>query len=60
MENFKKLKEVINTLETDAEKFYKMANSAAGTRLRKGMMDAKNIASDIRKEITELKNKVKL
>ncbi len=58
MENFKKLKEVIDALETDVEKFYKMANSAAGTRLRKGMMDAKNIASDIRKEVTELKNKV--
>ena len=41
MENFKKLKEVIDALETDVEKFYKMANSAAGTRLRKGMMDAK-------------------
>ena len=56
MENFKKLKEVIDALETDVEKFYKAANAAAGTRLRKGMMDAKNIASEIRKEVTELKN----
>lgn len=60
MESFKKLKEVINSLETDAEKFYNLSNSAAGTRLRKGMMDMKNLASDIRKEITELKAKVKL
>ena len=59
MENFKKLKEVIDALETDVEKFYKAANATAGTRLRKGMMDAKNIASEIRKEVTELKNKVK-
>ena len=58
MENFKKLKEVISALETDAEKFYKMSNFAAGTRLRKGMIDIKNLASDIRKEITELKVKV--
>jgi hypothetical protein len=36
-----------------------MANAAAGTRLRKVIMDAKSIASEIRKEVTKLKNKVK-
>ena len=49
---------VIYALETDVEKFYRMANAAAGTRLRKGIMDAKNITSEIRKEVTKIKNKV--
>ena len=47
---------VIDTLETDVEKFYNMANAAAGTRLRKGLMDAKNIASEIRKKVTKPHN----
>ncbi len=57
MKKFEELKALIATIEMDADKFYNKANSAAGTRLRKGMQDLKNIAQAIRSEVQELKNK---
>ena len=56
MENFTKLKEVLATVEADADKFYNAGNSAAGTRVRKAMQDLKNLAQEIRTEVTEKKN----
>ncbi len=41
MEKFEELKTLIASLEGDADKFYNKANSAAGTRIRKGMQDLK-------------------
>ncbi|QNK62968.1 histone H1 [Pedobacter sp. PAMC26386] len=57
MKKFDELKKLVATLEADADKFYNKANSAAGTRVRKGMQDLKNIAQAIRLEIQETKNK---
>lgn len=57
MKKFDELKNLVSTLEADADKFYNKANSAAGTRVRKGMQDLKNIAQAIRLEIQETKNK---
>ncbi|AMP97009.1 MULTISPECIES: histone H1 [Pedobacter] len=57
MKKFDELKKLVTTLEADADKFYNKANSAAGTRVRKGMQDLKNIAQAIRLEIQETKNK---
>lgn len=56
MEKFQKVKDLIASIEADAEKFYNKANAAAGTRIRKGMQDLKNLATEIRKEVTERKN----
>ncbi len=44
------------SLESDFEKFYDKKNAAAGTRVRKGMQDLKNMAQDIRKEVQDAKN----
>ncbi|MES3017402.1 MAG: histone H1, partial [Bacteroidota bacterium] len=44
------------SLEADADKFYNKANSAAGTRVRKGMQDLKNLAQAIRLEVQNTKN----
>lgn len=44
------------SLESDFEKFYDKGNAAAGTRVRKGMQDLKNMAQDIRKEVQDIKN----
>ena len=55
-EDFIKLAE---SLKDDAVKFYEKGNASAGTRLRKGLMDLKNLASDIRKNVQEQKNKNK-
>ena len=56
MKKFFELKELLTSLENDADKFYSKGNSAAGTRLRKGMQDMKNMAQAIRLEIQESKN----
>ena len=56
MERFEQLKELVASLEADFVKFYDKKNSAAGTRVRKGMQDLKNLAQDIRKEVQDSKN----
>ncbi len=45
------------SLEGDFEKFYDKENQAAGTRVRKGMQDMKNLAQEIRIEVQDIKNK---
>jgi len=57
MENFDKIKEVIAAAEVDAEKFYNKGQGAAGTRLRKAMLDIKVLAQDVRIEVSAIKNK---
>ncbi len=56
MEKFQKVKDLVASIEADADKFYNKANSAAGTRVRKGMQDLKTLATEIRKEVTDRKN----
>ena len=57
MQKFQELKNLIASLEGDVDKFYNKGNSAAGTRVRKGMQELKAIAQGIRAEVQELKNK---
>ena len=57
MQKFQVLKDLITSLEGDIDKFYNKGNSAAGTRVRKGMQDLKNLAQAIRSEVQEIKNK---
>ncbi len=45
------------SLEGDFDKFYDKENQAAGTRVRKGMQELKNLAQEIRIEVQETKNK---
>jgi hypothetical protein len=59
MDKFSKMKELFASVEVDANKFYNSGNSAAGTRVRKGMQDLKNLAQEIRNEVTEKKNSAK-
>ena len=59
MDKFTKMKNLLTSVEVDANKFYNSANSAAGTRVRKGMQDLKNLAQEIRNEVTEKKNSAK-
>ncbi|SDY57771.1 Histone H1-like protein Hc1 [Hymenobacter psychrophilus] len=56
MSNFSKLKDLVMSLEGDFEKFYDKQNSAAGTRVRKGMQELKNMAQEIRTEVQNQKN----
>ncbi|MCT1529521.1 histone H1 [Sphingobacterium daejeonense] len=56
MENYTKLKELVASIEADAEKFFNNGNSAAGTRVRKGLQEIKTLAQEIRNEVTSKKN----
>ena len=55
MENFESLKTLVSNLEEDVVKFYEKNNKAAGTRVRKGCQDIKNLCQTIRIEVSELK-----
>ncbi|WP_026464491.1 hypothetical protein [Adhaeribacter aquaticus] len=53
---FSQVKDLVMSLEGDFEKFYEKGNSAAGTRIRKGLQDLKNLSQDLRKEVQDMKN----
>lgn len=57
MNRFEQIKDLLMSLEGDFQKFYDKGNSAAGTRVRKGMQDVKNLAQEIRIEVQDIKNK---
>ncbi len=57
MNRYKEVQQMMSSIEEDAKKFYESGNKAAGTRLRKAMMDLKNLAQEIRNEVSELKKK---
>ena len=56
MSRFSDLKNLVDSLEADFEKFYDKGNNAAGTRVRKGMQELKNVAQEIRVEVQNKKN----
>jgi hypothetical protein len=56
MSKFSEVKNLVMSLEADFEKFYDKGNQAAGTRVRKGMQDLKNLAQAIRTEVQDMKN----
>jgi len=56
MSRFDEVKNLVMDLEADFDKFYSKGNQAAGTRVRKGMQDLKNLAQDIRKEVQDMNN----
>jgi hypothetical protein len=57
MKRFEQVRDLIMGLEGDFEKFYDKENQAAGTRVRKGMQESKNMAQEIRIEVQDMKNK---
>ncbi len=56
MAKFDEIKNLVMSLEGDFDKFYNKGNQAAGTRVRKGMQDLKNMAQAIRAEVQDTKN----
>jgi hypothetical protein len=51
------LETLVAEAKTNAEAFYVKGNKSAGTRLRKNAIDIKNLAAEIRKNVSEIKNK---
>lgn len=56
MNRYAEIRDLILSLETDFRKFYEKGNKAAGTRVRKGLQNLKNLSQDIRNEVQEMKN----
>jgi len=54
MENLKKLAELNDLAQHEGAKF-EAGNKSAGTRLRKVLFEIKNLAHEIRKEVSEAK-----
>ncbi len=57
MTRFEELEKLLADLKDDFSKFYEKDNQAAGTRIRKGMQDMKELAQAIRLEVQDIKNK---
>ena len=58
-EKYLKIVDFLKTLEPDVAKFYEKGQSAAGTRLRKGLSELKKLAQDFRNDIQDTKAKRK-
>ena len=56
MQRYEQIRDLVLSLEDDFNKFYDKKNQAAGTRVRKGMQDIKNLAQESRLEVQEIKN----
>lgn len=54
-EKYQALIDFIKSLESDVEKFYTKGQSAAGTRLRKGLSELKKKAQELRNDIQAVK-----
>lgn len=55
MQKYEALKNLVNSLEADIQKFTN-GNASAGTRVRKGLQDIKKLAQEMRIEVQEKKN----
>ena len=55
MEKFEELKAKVAEIEAEAEKFYVKGNKTAGTSLRKGLQEIKNLSQEIRVEVSDKK-----
>lgn len=53
---FEDLKQHLEQMEGDFQKFFEKGNKAAGTRVRKGMKELRDKAQDIRMQVQRIKN----
>lgn len=56
MEKYNELKNLVDSLQGDFEKFYDKKNKAAGTRVRAGMAKLAAWAKATRAEVQSIKN----
>lgn len=56
MSRYAQLKELVDGMEADFDKFYDKGNKTAGTRVRKGLQELKNLAQEVRIEVQNMKN----
>ena len=54
MEKYEQMKQILASIAEDVDKVH-AGNKAAGTRVRSAMQDIKNLATEIRKDVLELR-----
>ncbi len=59
MNRFSELKAIVDGVEADFTKFHDGGVNAAGTRVRKAMLQLRNLANEIRRQVQEEKNSKK-
>jgi len=47
--------QIVQGFETEFHKFYEKGQSAAGTRVRKGLSDLRKLCQDVRKDVQDVK-----
>lgn len=55
-EKYEELLKFVQSLENDVNKFVDKGQSAAGTRLRKGLSELKKLAQEMRNQIQQIKS----
>lgn len=55
MDQYQKLVDFVKSLEPDFHKFYEKGQSAAGTRVRKGLSELRKLCQEIRNDVQEVK-----
>ncbi len=55
MTRYQDLLSLVQSFESDFEKFFEKGNKSAGTRVRKHMNELKKFAQDVRNEVQNLK-----
>ena len=56
MNRYEQLYSVLMSIQDDFQKFYQHNNKAAGTRVRKGMLELRKLSQEIRQEVQTIKN----
>ena len=54
MDNYEKLKSLVEEMEADVVKFYDKGVKSAGVRVRKNLQEIKNLAQTMRLEINDI------
>lgn len=55
MEKYQELVRFVQSLETDFQKFYEKGQSAAGTRVRKGLSELRKLCQEVRNDVQAVK-----
>ena len=56
MEKLQQIREILDGMQKDIEKFYDKSQNAAGTRIRKELNNIRKLAAEMRKEIQDVRN----
>lgn len=56
MENYTKIKSLIESMSKDVDAFYTKGNKSAGTRVRSACQDLKKLAQELRIDVQQVKN----